>query len=259
MTDTAIHLQNSLDAPLVDPEFIANKHKDAFVAASEVLKQAQDWPAEVNGPADLEVLTVGVRQIMSAAKTLDACRSAEKRRFDEAGKEVQALFLPRLTKLDQAKQTALAAITRHNRKVEEEQRRLAAEAANREREEARRRAEAAAALETAGHDDVAETVMETAVDAERMAEKLDRQATGSAADLVRTHTAGGTVTSATTMTFEIIDGPALRGTLGPLGDYIDQPSIDKAIRAYIKAKKLAGQSPFIPGVRFFAESKARVR
>lgn len=259
LSDTAHHLPNSIDAPLVDPEFIANKHRDAFVAASEVLKQAADWPAEVNGPADLEVLTAGVRAIMGAAKDLDAARTTEKRRFDDAGKEVQGLFLPRLGKLDAAKQAALAAITRHNRKVEEEQRRLAKEAADRERAEADRRAAAAAKLEEAGHQDVAETVLDTAVDAQRMAERLDRQATGSAADLVRTHTAGGTVTSATTMAFEVIDGPALRGTLGHLGDYFDQPSIDKAIRAYMKACKTAGRSPFIPGVRFFADSKARVR
>jgi hypothetical protein len=257
MTEEAIHLSNN--PPLVDPEQIAQRHKAAFVAASEVLKLAADWPAEVNGPADLEVLTAGVRSIMGAAKTLDGCRTLEKRRFDDAGKEVQGLFLPRLTKLEAAKQAALGAITRHNRKIEEEQRRLAAEAAQRERVEMERRQAAAAALEAQGHADVAETVMDTAVEAERMAERLDRQATGSAADLVRTHTAGGTVTSATSMAFEIEDGAALRSSLGTLGDYIDQPSIDKAIRAYMKAMKLAGRDLAVPGVRFFADSKARVR
>jgi hypothetical protein len=257
MTDT--YLPNSIDAPLVDPEFIANKHKDAFVAATDILRAAQDWPTEVAGPADLETLTAGVRAIMGAAKTLDAARDGEKRRFDSAAKEVQGLFKPRLEKLDAAKAAALATITRYNRQIEEQQRRLAAEAAERERAEAKRRADAAAALETQGHADVAETVMETAVDAERMAEKLDRQATGSAADLVRTHTAGGTVTSATSMTFEVESHITLRGSLGTLGDYIDQPSIDKAIRAYMKAAKLAGREPSLAGVRFFAESKARVR
>lgn len=258
MTD-AHHIPNSIDAPLVDAEFIANKHKPAFVAASEVLKQAEDWPAEVNGPADLEVLTAGVRAIMSAAKGLDTARTTEKRRFDDAGREVQGLFLPRLGKLETAKQAALGAITRHNRKVEEEQRRLAKEAADRERAEAERRAAAAAKLEDAGHADVAATVLDTAVDAQRMAERLDATATGRAADLVRTQTAAGAVTSATTLAFEVEDAPALRLSLGALGDYFDQPSIDKAIRAYMKAAKLAGREPVVPGVRFFAESRARVR
>lgn len=258
MTD-AVHLRNDIDAPLVDAEFIANKHKDAFVAASDILRSSEDWPAEVNGEADLVTLTAGVRSIMGAAKTLEAARKTEKTRFDDAGKEVQALFTPRLTKLENAKATALAAITRHNRKVEEQERQKAAEAAQREREEAQRRAEAAARIEAAGHADVASTVMDTAVDAERTAQKLDAVATGTAADLVRTHTSAGTVTSATTMVHEVMDGEALRASLGTLGFYLDQPSIDKAIRSYMKAQKLAGRAPAVPGVRFYADSRARVR
>lgn len=258
MTD-ATHIPNSIDAPLVDPEFIANKHRDAFVAATEILRQSQDWPAEVNGPADLEVLTVGVRGIMGAAKTLEAARKTEKTRFDDAGKEVQALFTPRLTKLETAKQAALGAITRHNRKVEEEERRKAAVAAQREREEAQRRAAAAAALETAGHTDVAETVMDGAVEAERTAQKLDALSTGSAADLVRTQTAGGTVSSSSKLKHEVVDQQALRATLGVLADHFALPEIDKAIRAYIAAEKKAGREPKLAGVRFFNDTKAIVR
>ena len=261
MTD-AHHLPNSVDAPLVDPEFIANKHRGAFVAASDVLRAAQDWPAEVNGPADLEVLTSGIRSATAAHKTLEAARSTEKRRFDDAGREVQGIFTPHLGKLDTVKQTALAAITRHNRQVEERQRQLAAEAAERERAEAQRRADAAAALEQKGLGDVAETVMETAVEAERMAEKLDRQSTGSAADLVRVHTGGGTVTSATRIAFEVVSQDILRAGLGVLGPHLAQPDIDKAIRSLIAAEKRVGKSAadiVIPGVRCFNDSTARVR
>jgi len=258
MTDT--YLPNSIDAPLVDPEFIANKHKAAFVAATDALRAAEDFPGEVEGPNDLEVLTAGVRRIMGASKDLDACRDLEKRRFDTAAKEVQGLFKPRLEKLELAKYTALATITRHNKKVEEAARKQAAEAAERERQEAARRAAAAAAIEAAGHQGVGDTVMDSAIESEAAAVRLDAISTGSsAADLVRTHTAAGTVTSATAMSFEVLMPVVLRRDLGALGDFIDQASIDKAIRTYMKAQKLAGRELSLPGVRFFADSKARVR
>jgi len=258
MTDT--YLPNSIDAPLVDPEFIANKHKAAFVAATDALRAAEDFPGEVNGPNDLETLTAGVRRIMGASKDLDACRDLEKRRFDTAAKEVQGLFKPRLDKLDAAKAAALATITRHNRRVEEAARQQAAAAAEIERQEAARRAAAAAAIEEAGHQDVGNTVMDSAIESEAAAVRLDAVATGSsAADLVRTHTAAGTVTSATSMTFEITDQQPLRASLGGLGDYFPLPDIEKAIRAYMKAQKLGGRELSLPGVRFFADSKARVR
>jgi len=259
MTDTNIHLPNSVDAPLVDPEFIANKHKDAFVAASDVLRQAQDWPTEVVSEADVATLTAGVRSIRGAFTTLDNARDGERRRFTTAATEVQGLFKPRLDKLVAAKDAALATLTRHNSRVEEAERIKAKEAADRERAESERRAEAAAAMEAKGMGDVADAVMEKAVDSQRMAEQLDRQSTGRAADLVRTRTEGGTLSSSSKTDFEIIDAGALRGTLGPLADYLGQDAIDKAIRAYVKAQKLAAKPLFIVGVRFFDASKAIVR
>jgi hypothetical protein len=139
----------------------------------------------------------------------------------------------------------------------------AAQAAQREREEADRRMAAAAAIETTGMADVADTIMESALDSQAVAEKLDRVSTGSAADLVRTQTAGGTVTSATTLAFEVTDNDALRASMGELGPYFGQPEIDKAIRAYVAAAKRMGKDAGtikpLAGVRFFADRSARVR
>lgn len=262
MTDTH-HLRNDLDAPLVDPEFIANKHKSAFVCATAVLNAEADLPAKVETDADLERLTKHAKDCMSASKNLDAARTGEKRRFDEAGKQVMAIFKPRIDKLDASKQVALGRITAHNRIVEERRRAEAAEAARLERIEADRRAAAAAQIETAGMSDVADTIMDSALDSQAMAEKLDRQATGSAANLVRTQTSAGTVTSATSITFDVTDAKALFASLGPLGAHMALADIQKALRAYIAANKKQGATaatmPPVPGVTFTTEISARVR
>lgn len=263
MTDTPIHLRNDLDAPLVDAEHIAAKHKAAFVCATAILNAEADLPAKVETDADLERLTKHAKDAMGASKTLDAARVSEKRRFDDAGKEVMALFKPRIDKLDASKQVALARLSAHNRIVEERRRAEAAEAARLERIEADRRAAAAAAIETAGMADVADTIMESALDSQAVAEKLDRVSTGSAADLVRTSTAAGTVTSATSITFDVTDPKALFASLGPLGAHMALADIQKALRAYVAANKKQGATastmPAVPGVVFTTETNARVR
>lgn len=256
MTD-AVHLSNN--PPLVDPEAIANKHKDAFVLATAVLNGEAALPAIVQSDADLERLAKHVKDTRSVHATLDAARTSEKRRFDEAGKEVQGLFTPRLAKLDASRKVAMDRITAHNRVVEERERAKAKEAADAMRAEADRQAAAAATIETSGMADVAETIMEGALDAQADAQKLDRVATGSAADLVRTSTSAGTVSSSTTLTFEVTDWPLVRVNLGMLGNFIDAATIEKAIRAYVKGEKLASRHPALPGVRFYEERSARVR
>lgn len=256
MTD-AIHLSNN--PPLVDVEALAEKHKEQLILSQAILNAEANLPTEVNSDADLEALSKHVRDARGSWKKLDDARDAEKRPYMDASTSVQNLFKARLDKLDATKKVAEARLTIYQNKIAEQERQRAAEAAQREREEAQRRAEAAARIEAAGHAEVAETVMQGAVESERTAQKLDAVATGSAADLVRTNIGGGVVTAATSLVHEIIDGEVLRQSLGPLGFYLDQPSIDKAIRAYIKAQKLAGRTPQIAGVRFYNDSKARVR
>lgn len=267
MTDTHIHLSNN--PPLVDVEAIANKHKEAFVIATAVLSAEAALPAPLPAdsdktydPADLERLAKHVKDARTAKAGLEAARTTEKKHYDEAAKKVQGLFTPRQAKLDDTSKVALDRINDHNRRVEEAERKKAAEAAQKEREEADRRMAAAAAIETSGMADVADTIMESALDSQAVADKLDRVSTGSAADLVRTHTASGTVTSATEIAFEIVDGDALRASLGALGAHFNQDHIAQALRAYRAFHKKQGRGPAdmdVPGVRFFTTSSARVR
>lgn len=263
MTDTTIQLRNDLDAPLVDAEFIANKHKAAFVAATNLLNAEASLPETVQTEDDLARVTQHVKDARSAAASLEAARETEKRPFLDAGTAVQNLFKPRIDKLDATRKVALKRIDVWNAKVEEMRRAEAAERARQERIEADRRAAAAAAVEAQGLNDVAETIMDSALDSQAVAEQFDRVSTGSAADLVRTSTSAGTVTSATTLAFEIVDNDALRNTLGALGQHFGQPEIEKAIRSYVAANKKVGATAAtikpIPGVRFYEDRSARVR
>lgn len=257
MTNDAIHLSNN--PPLVDPEAIANRYKDDFVAATAILNAEATLPAEIKDAADLERCAKHVKDARMVAKKLDGHRATEKAVFDAAGKMVQNLFKPRLDKLDATKSVAERLIASYNRKVEEDQRRRAAEAAELERAEAARRAEAAAKLETSLFGDVAETVMQSAIEAETNAARLDRVSTGTAADLVRAHTEAGTVSARVNLVHDVTDNAALRASLGPLGDHFDQASIDKAIRAFIRSCKTAGRAPYLAGVNFREDRKAIVR
>jgi hypothetical protein len=257
MTDQPIHLSNN--PPLVDVDTLTDRHKEQFALSQAILNAEVNLPTEVKSEADLEALTKHVKDARGSWAKLDAARDTEKRPFMDASNMVQGVFKTRLDKLDATKKVAEARLTAHNRKVEEEERRKAAGAAQREREEAQRRAAAAAALETAGHADVAETVMDGAVEAERTAQRFDALSTGSAADLVRVQTAGGTVSSSSKLKHEVVDQQALRATLGVLADHFALPEIDKAIRAYIAAEKKAGREPKLAGVRFFNDTKAIVR
>lgn len=258
MTDDTVHLSNN--PPLVDPEALAKRHEAAFRTSSTVLAAEADLPLVIVDEAGLEKCAAHAKAALNAGKGLEDARKVEKAPFDAAATQVQNLFKPRLDKLDATKRVALDRMTAWNRKVEEQKRQEAAAAAAREREEAQRRAAAAAAIETSGHQGVADTVMDSAVDSEETARKLDAIATGSsAADLVRTHTSVGTVTSATSAAFEIMDAQALRQTFGALADHFDMAAIEKAVRAYMKAELKASRAPSLPGVRFFNDSKARVR
>lgn len=262
MTDTT-HIPNSVDAPLVDVEFIENKHEAAFVLATTVLNAEANLPLKVETGEDLETLAKHVKDARSCWAALDAARKQEKTRYDDAGRQVQGLFTPRQGKLADSGKIALNRIKAYNRIVEERERQAAAAAAAREQEEATRRLEAAKSIEAAGMDDVAETVLESAIEAQASASKLSSVATGSASNLVRTQTSAGTVSSRSNLTFEIMDADALRASLGTLGVHFNAAHIEQAIRGHVAFHKKQGKDaatiPAIAGVRFYADRSALVR
>lgn len=243
------------------PELLTDRYQDDLQSAQDLIAAADRLPAEcaVDDQDTLDKLAEYVRQTRARSTTIDGHRSFEKQAFDAAGTAVQSFFNPTLNKLADAKRKAEGIITARNRRAEELARQRALAAAEAERAEARRRHEEAARLETAGKTVVADQIMEHAQNAERMAETMERQAGASSSDLVRTQTAGGTVSSKGVWVFQIEDQAALRATLGKLGDHFTLPEIEKAIRSLIAVEKKAGRDPSLPGVVFSRDSRAVIR
>ena len=243
------------------PEILADNHAELIQRAQDIIDAADRLPDEcdVDDGETLERLAAYVRQARAANATVDTARSGEKKVFDDAGKAVQAFFAPVQDKLDRAKRKAEGVINDRNRRAEDVRRREALEAAERERQEAERRAEVARSLEADGKTAASAPIMEHAVAGEQMAEALERKAVSSTADLVRTQTGAGTVSSKGDWAFVIDDSAALRATLGKLADHFTQADIEKAVRAFKTAEKKAGRTPALPGVTFSWTTSAVVR
>lgn len=219
---------------------------------------------ELEDTACLSQVAAYVKGVRAFAKSLDTTRLMEKRALDELAEAPQLVFRPSIAALLHAQQAAEKAGLSYNQRKDEAERKKAAEAAARAREEANRTAAAAAALETQGLSDVAEAVLDHALNAQASAEHLDRQAVAPGQALARTHTEGGTVSATGAWVGEISDHGALRATLGPLGDHLITAHLEQAIRAFVAAGKKAGRidaktAPVLAGVTFTWNTRAIFR
>ena len=219
-------------------------------------------PLKVIGLEDTEALDEAVayvRRMTAYEKRLEELRKEAKAPLDEAVKTAQAFFKPTIDKVVAAKASVLGVINAHNKLKADAEARAYREAAELERQRAAEQAAAAATIETAGGTAAGDAVLDHAVRSEEMAERMDRKASGPVADLVRQNVGGGVVSGSTVWTFEIVDQPALRATLGALGDHFTAADIEKAVRSYMAQQKKIGGKPALPGVTFGSEQKAIVR
>jgi hypothetical protein len=256
---TTTDLLNSTGISLTDK--LADAYEKDIQRAQEIIDAAERLPAtcELGDEETLEKLANYVRQARAHDQLLEVKRKDEKEPIDRAGREVQAFFTPWQIKLNAAKTKAEGVINTHNRARETFERNRREEQAKAAAAEAQERADLAAQQQLDGRTGMAEANLETALDRERDAARLTQQAQGSAADLVRTTTAGGTVSSRATWEFEITDASALRATLGKLGEFFTKPEIEKAVRGYLGHCKRAEMTPELPGVRFYEDRKAIIR
>lgn len=256
---TTNDLLNSTGVSLTDK--LNDAYADAIQRAQEIIDAAERLPTEcdLGDDAKLEKLADFVRLARGHDQLLEAKRKDEKEPIDRAGREVQQFFKPFQDKLMLAKAKAETVINNHNRAREAFERNRREEQAAAERAEAQRRADLAAQQQLDGRTGMAEANMEAAIEREGNADRLAMQAQGSAADLVRTNTAGGVVSSRAVWAFEIQDGEVLRGTLGPLGPFFNRAMIEQAVRGYLAHCKRAELAPMLAGVRFYEDRKAVIR
>lgn len=242
-------------------ETLADNHAELAARVAEFVAAGERLPTEcgIDDTATLEKLAAFVRHARALDKVVDTVRTGEKSLFDAASKDVQAFFSPQQTQIDAAKRRAEGVINTRNRQAEQRERDEAMERARLQREEADRQAEMARQMEDKGKAHVAETMVENASKADQMATSMEKKAAGSTADLVRTQTGGGTVSSKAVWVFSVTDQQALRSTLGKLADHFTIADIEKAIRAFVAAEKKAGRAPELAGVLFTTDTRATVR
>lgn len=243
------------------------KHADLFRRADELIAAKMrlpdaiplDDPEDGEGKTVLGRVSAMVVALRNTEKALDTQRDMEKRPFDLLAKATQNLFKPKQEALTAIKARCEGMINARNRAQEAAERERRIKLAEQERQVEQDRLASAAKLEAMGHAEVAATVMDAAQDSANLADRMEREAGGTAADLVRTRTDGGTVSSVRTFTFEITDNAALRSTLGKLADHVGLPELEKAIRSFMTAERKAGRQPELTGVTFIEGSRASVR
>lgn len=217
-------------------------------------------PKAIGGPADLDTVGALVKDSRVLHASIEAARKEMKRPFWDGGLLVDAHYGALTTQIERMG-SALQRIANAHAEAETARKRAEAEAeAHRLREEEEAQRAIAEAAAEAGKTDFAE-VMESSADiAAFEARAQERIAAATPAELVRSTTESGVLTSAKApWTFEIEDLASV--DLNILRPYLSPDAIEKAIRAAIRAGIKPGRDGKQPvaGVRMFQEIKAVIR
>lgn len=256
MTDDSRHgIGGNMPPEPTLKERLTETYAPMIAEVDRIAEVATALPKVVGNDKDLDRVGVVVKDAKAMAKRLDGARKAEKKEFDDKGKEVQAHFNPVIERLGLIAERLEDRATAYQREKLAAERREREEAARklREKEEAERRK--AQQAEDAGRAAVAGRAEDRAEIAGQRAAELEDQAAGSAADLTRTRGASGTLaTSKTTLDFRIVD--IAKVNLETLRPYLDREAIEKAIRSLLRFQK---GNAVCEGVEFFENVKASFR
>lgn len=187
-----------------------------------------------------------------AGESEDA-RKAEKQPYLDAGRDVDGFFSGLSSKIDATKRILLGRCTAYLQKKEAIERAAREAEARKAAEEQARAIAAAERAQDQGDTDTAIEKLAEASAAETAAVVAATEARAKPADLVRTHGAGGSVsTLKKEWTFTVEDRAKI--PLEQLRPYLSADAVDKAIKAFIKAGHRE-----LSGVRIFEQPKAMVR
>ena len=218
---------------------LRSRHAPLLRRRTELLDAAERAPATIADADSAGQAADFIKQLTAHEKLANRTRADEKAPYLERGRWVDGFFRnAALAGIGDVKKAIANRLTAYQRREAERERRRREEEERREREEAeraRQEAEAkAAAAETEEELDAAVAAEEDAAAAQERAEQAERATQTGAADLSRQHTAAGTVASLrTTVKCTAFSRGAL--DLEALRPYLSVDSIEKAIRAYIRA------------------------
>lgn len=238
---------------------LALEHGDMLQKAEALKLRAEAFDAEVTSDALNETAAGLVKELRAMCGKVDDTRTATNAPILIAQRTVNAFFKAPHDKLNDLKRGIEKRIGAYALAKAEQERaaRLAAAAAEQKR--ADDAAALAASQETENRQGVADALMEGAVRAEGFARTHERVAAGPIHDLARTRSEAGTTTVRTSWGFVIHDPAALKATLGPLRDCFTVPTIEAALRSFIRQEVAAGRDPALAGVNFQKEYAGAVR
>lgn len=217
----------------------------------DAVDRADALPRAIKTDADLGAIGACIADIRALAKRVDAVRVEEGKPLLEATRGLNDFFKGMMGLLSDATEPLQRAADDHaRRKAAEERARREQELAEarRREEEARKKAEKAKSEDATI---LANAKLEmAAADAERAEESVN----ASAADLVRTRTAGLTASAKTEWAFRITDYNAI--DLNTLRPFLARADVEKAIRSVVRIQK--GDTA-IPGVEVFEDIKSTFR
>ena len=200
-------------------------------------------PGEITDDPANESASDYIKELTGCMKSMEAARVSEKEPFLKSGRTVDGFFKKITDRLDQTKRIVAKIKTLYERKKADEERRARLEAENKARADAERARQEAEAADRAAMDAQQDTerALDTAIEAEKKAEQAEkdvvqiaRDASAKAADLSRTRSAKGAVSSLRTFwDYKGFDLAAI--DLEPLRYHLPAGAIEKAVRSFVKA------------------------
>jgi hypothetical protein len=237
---------------------LATLNADNKRVTDELIARAEAIPTKIDDEAAHDAAAEVVKDITKHVKAVGAAREADKATSLEAGRQIDGFYGKLSKPIDDAKRALGLRLGDYlNRKAAEERKLREAEEARKraEAEEARKRAEELERQAATDRD------LRVAIEADKMAERADAQAAKATkaaeakpADLARSRTSMGTVsTLKREWVTEIIDVDKI--DLNALRGYFRREEIEKAVRGAFNAD----HNREIEGAKHYEQNVASVR
>jgi len=233
-----------MDAATAIKENLTERHPDIVKRSGKLAGMIERAPKSVDNEADANKISEAIRQCTAFIKIATETRVKEKEPYLAGGRAVDGFFANLIDAVDKTKKSLLSVRTAYDVAVEAETRRQREEAARIQREEADRQAQEARTAQQQDRAAVAETV----------AQEAEQAAKVKPAELTRTRTDTGVVSSLRSEWRHEVTDPK------KVPKKFMVPS-DALIKGAVKAAVLPdGSCPLdIPGVRIYEHKFSQVR
>lgn len=232
-------------------EILRARYKPEIAEIDKLRATANGLKKVVESDDDLPPFVQAVKDARAILKGNNDKRKKETEEFRKATEDTNAFFAEILGPIERIKTAMEDRLTAWNDKKEADERKRLADIAEVAAAEAAKLVDEADAL----GDTVAGDVVRMGADkAQERHEGAANAALGSSADLTRTRTSAGTVSSTGSWTFQIEDVSKI--PLAKLRPFLEIAHIETALRKYAKANQ--DKAP-LAGVRFYKSNKAHIR